>query len=208
MHWQGRIAGAALCVLVTFVGCGDGDEKTDSTAPPSSQSSPSSTSVSTAVEPELRVGTPSIDSKTSPGWPDRVVGGGFLTDVRVGRHDEFDRVVFEFDGDPPDHSVRFVELPVHYDPSDEIADLKGDAALLVVMRGTAYDVTDPERPRDTYGGPNRIEPQGTRAIRELLQTSDYEGLLQWAVGLAARTPFAVAQLRDPSRLVIDIDHSP
>jgi hypothetical protein len=125
--------------------------------------------------------------------------------VRTGRHDGFDRVVFEFDGEPPDYSVRYVEPPVRLDPSDEIAELDGQAALLVVMRATGIDLSG-EQPRETYAGPTRITPDGAGVILELLQTSDFEGLLQWAIGLPAETPFAVAQLDAPPRLVVDIDH--
>jgi hypothetical protein len=41
---------------------------------------------------------------------------------------------------------------------------------------------------------------------EVAETSDYEGLLQWAVGLSGQTLLAAAQLRNPPRLVVDIDH--
>jgi hypothetical protein len=197
-----------LCAIVSAVGCGDDERSATSTSSPSgttSSTTSTTTSTSTSIEPERRVGTASTERKETPGWPEGPSGAAFLSEVRVGRHDGFDRVVFEFDGDPPDYSVRFVELPVRYDPSDEIAELQGAAALLVLMRGTGHDLSTPDA-RDVYGGPRRIDPPEAGVVMEVVETSDYEGLLQWAVGLPEETPFAVAQLRNPPRLVVDIDH--
>jgi hypothetical protein len=159
----------------------------------------------TTVDPVQRVGVPSIEAKETPGWP-AVLGGGLLVDVRVGRHDGFDRVVFEFDGTPPSYSVRFVGKPVHADPSDEVVPLKGEAALVVHVHGSGVDPSG-SRPPHAYQGPWEIVPEDASAIRELVSTSDYEGLLIWAIGLDDEKPFAVATLQDPSRLVVDIDHA-
>jgi hypothetical protein len=199
-----------VCAIVLAVSCGEDDGKaaTATSSSPSTTTTTTSTttSTSTTAVPVRRVGTASTDPKETPGWPDGKGGHGFLTDVRVGRHEGFDRVVFEFDGElPPAYSVQFVELPVRYDPSAEVVELDGAAALLVDVRATSVDYSDPGQPRDTYG-PSRIEPPEAGVVMELVRTGDFEGLLEWAVGLPSQAPFAVAQLRDPSRIVVDIDH--
>jgi hypothetical protein len=35
-------------------------------------------------------------------------------------------------------------------------------------------------------------------------TGDFEGVLSWAIGLRKSSPFRVSELKDPARLIIDI----
>ena len=57
-----------------------------------------------------------------------------LVDVRAGSHEGFDRVVFEFDGAVPEHTVSYVDQLVE-DGSGDPVSLSGSADLEVVFQG-------------------------------------------------------------------------
>lgn len=129
-----------------------------------------------------------------------------LVDVRVGAHEGFDRVVFEFRGDRvPGYRIAYVDRPVREDGSGRPVPLEGDAALEIRMAPAAgFDATGDGEP--TYTGPQRLAPSAAGALRELVRIGDFEGQLAWAAGLGGRHPVAVATLGDPARLVVDIAH--
>jgi hypothetical protein len=125
-----------------------------------------------------------------------------LTDVRVGRHPSFDRVVFEFRNSLPGYDVSYVKRPVREDPSGRVVKVAGRFVLEVVMRNALdADLSQESAPR-TYTGPNRLKP-GTRQIAELVRAGGFEAVLTWVAGLNNRTPFRVDRLQDPPRLVVD-----
>jgi hypothetical protein len=128
-----------------------------------------------------------------------------LTDVRVGRHDGFDRVVLELAGDDaPDYRVSYVDPPIVQDGNGRPVDVAGGAFLElgVVPSGTA-DLSG-EQPREVYAGPSRREPAGAGIVTEVVKTADFEANLAWVVGLERRAPFAVALFDNPLRLVVDV----
>src|SRR5688500_16610067 len=57
-----------------------------------------------------------------------------LVDVRAGSHPGFDRVVFEFEGEVPEHTVTYVDQLVE-DGSGNPVSLAGEANLEVVFQG-------------------------------------------------------------------------
>jgi spore germination protein GerM len=126
----------------------------------------------------------------------------FLTKVSAERLPGLDRVVFEFTAPVANYHLRYVELPVTFDPSDLPVALQGDSALQISMAATGLDMTGPSV-LPTYAGPFRIT-LGKGSIIELVQTGDFEAVLNWTAGLRGKPPFRVAQLTNPSRLVIDV----
>jgi hypothetical protein len=52
----------------------------------------------------------------------------------------------------------------------------------------------------TYKGPKRLRPEGPGAVREVVKVGDFEAQLDWAIGLARRTPYDVK--RDGSRVTV------
>jgi Fe-S cluster biogenesis protein NfuA len=116
--------------------------------------------------------------------------------IRAGHHPGFDRVVLEFDGPVPVSQIRYVDTLIG-DPSGLPVPVPGRAVLRVVLRGAeAHDeFGDRASQRNTFPLPN---------VMSALQAGDFEGVVTYGVGLAARRPFHTFTLTNPSRLVIDI----
>lgn len=136
-------------------------------------------------------------------------GPMFLTDVRVGTHGCFERVVFEVrprEGEPATplgYRVEHQPGPVTQDGSGDPVDVKGAAFLVVILSATGVDLTKPDAP-EVYTGPAVIETAGTTRIQQVRRVSDFEGVVTWAIGLDARRPFHVEVQESPTRLVVDV----
>jgi subtilisin family serine protease len=136
-----------------------------------------------------------------------------LTDVRVGTHGCYERVVFEFRrqaGDPPGplgYTVEYQPGPVTQDGSGDRVPVKGDAYLVVRLTATGHDLTNEKAP-PTYTGPASLEPAGATSIRQVRRVGDFEGVLTWVVGLETAVPFTVTDEDSPLRLIVDVGTKP
>lgn len=129
-------------------------------------------------------------------------GRADLVDVRVGHHDDFARLTLEFDQAVPTFEVAPTEGPLMAFPSGEDLELSGDHYLEVVTSGTRVDLTGDE-PVETYDGPLRIEGPGAPMV-EVAMAGDHHGEMTWVIGMDEPADFAVAELQDPARIVIDV----
>jgi hypothetical protein len=121
-------------------------------------------------------------------------GGGAIRSVTVGRHDSegFDRVVWTFPGaGTPQVHVEYVSA-VHHDPSDKVVPLLGNAFVHVVMQGGSPS------PQGT------ITPAGFLALKQVKGAGDFESVVSYGVGQAAKRGFRVFTLTGPSRVVLDV----
>ncbi|ROS73557.1 hypothetical protein [Cellulomonas sp. PhB143] len=124
-----------------------------------------------------------------------------VTDVRVGAHDGYDRVVFELDGaGTPGWHVAYTDDP-REEGSGDAVHLDGDAALEVFLTGTGY-------PQDTrvpeYSGPNPVRTAATDEIEEVVYGGVFEGRTSAFLGVDEKAPFRVYALEDPARVVVDV----
>jgi hypothetical protein len=126
----------------------------------------------------------------------------FLTAVRADAHSGYDRVVFEFDGPPPGYDAAYLTGPLQNDDTGAPIPVGGSSVLKLKMASAASADVGVTM-RETYTGPKRFKPTGTAAVVELVQVSDFEGSLTWAVGLGREAPFKVQTLSSPSRVVVD-----
>lgn len=126
-----------------------------------------------------------------------------LVEVRVGGHSTFDRVVFEFIDGRPGWFVGYVPQVVH-DGSGIPVPLKGRDFLAARMLPAAAHTDDgvPTFPRPLPAIVNFA------ALRDIADAGDFEGMISWGIGLADRTPFQIRSLDNPSRIAIDIAHTP
>ena len=128
-----------------------------------------------------------------------------LERVAIGRHEGYDRVVFEFREGVPGYRVEYVEPPLHEDGSGAPVRVAGSAFVVVRMEpASGFDLSVPEGEL-VYKGPRRLSGSdaGTSVVREVVRTGDFEAVLTWAVGLSDRVDFRVRTLQSPPRLVVD-----
>jgi hypothetical protein len=216
-----RLLVIAICIVgVAACGAQQAAEIVSAPATPRDASSASATAGTAVSErattPDVDPGAPPEDgAATSPAStatvssPDFPTGGediAYLTEVRVGRHEGFDRVVWNFDGPAPSYRIGYVDLPVTEDGSGNVVQLEGEAALQAIFSpASGVDMSGPEL-ETVYTGPDRIDGDsaGTTAVRAIVETGDFEATLSWAVGLDAQVPFTVSELSDPTRVVVDV----
>lgn len=133
-----------------------------------------------------------------------------LLATRTGRHDCFDRLVFEFEGDADGYRVEYVD-EVHTDGAGEPLSgiTAGGALLKVQLLEPAYDpwsgaLTYPHRTGDHVAAVG-----GYSTLRDVVYGGTFEGYTTFAVGVRARLPFRVFVLDGPgshSRIVVDFAH--
>lgn len=134
---------------------------------------------------------------TSPGSP--------LDDVRTGRHECFDRMVFDLGGPSAGYRVRYVD-EVHTVASGDVIPLQAaGASIEVVLKAPADDGAG----HATYDGVTgrrlpRVDLTGYRTFRVAKYGGSFEGRTIIALGVRARLPFRVLAL--DGRLVVDVAH--
>jgi hypothetical protein len=201
----------ALIASIVLAGCTAGSpsaEPSGSSVAPSSfepsvaasaAASVESSAAESATEPTESLPpfacTPSV---TIPSTTDRAQ----ITDVRVGTHDGYDRVVFEFASGLPDAVIEAALPPFYADPSGLEIDVAGTAFLKVTMHGASK--VSPAG-GVTYSGPTNFEP-GFDQLVQLIEGGDFEAVSTWYLGLDGGGCIRVLTLSAPSRLVIDIEH--
>jgi hypothetical protein len=126
-----------------------------------------------------------------------------VSDIRLGGHDGFDRVVFEVGGTgTPGWDVQYVDAATSQGTGDSV-EVDGDAVLQVTLTGAGYPYSTGV---EEYAGPP-LTGAGTPAVREVVFDATFEGTSVAFVGTAAKTPFRVYALENPTRVVVEISHS-
>lgn len=125
-----------------------------------------------------------------------------LSSVRAGAHPDYDRVVFEFEGTQlPVYHVGYAKEPVVQCGSGDPAALAGKGQLQVTFT--------PARAHTDQGQPTvatrELKP-ALPVLLELERTCDFEGEVTWVLGNKSVQPFRVLELREPTRLVVDVKH--
>ena len=127
---------------------------------------------------------------------------GVLKEVRTAAHPNFDRVVFEFDGESvPGYKLEYVDKPVRKCGSGDAATVAGDAWLNVTFTpAQAHTDAGQATVEDRERHPN------LKTLKELESICDFEGEVAWVFGLSAPNRYRVIELASPARLVVDIKH--
>ncbi len=130
--------------------------------------------------------------QAAPGTP-------LLVAVRAAHHPDVDRLVFEFTGGLPERTTTRYVAQVVGDGSGLPIPLAGRAQLEIgFSRAAAH--TDAGRAtvpsRTAWALPNVVAT---------VVTGDFEAVVTYGVGLASRQPVRVTTLRNPSRVVVDVE---
>ena len=129
-------------------------------------------------------------------------GPALVNAIRSAAHPGFDRLVFdlqEFGGNGiPDYNVRYV-------PASSLRqDLPTGGSRLVTVQGAYFLTLDLGESSTTFG-PFELTPN-LREIKQVKVVGDLHGLV-YGVGLARRNGFRVFALRNPSRIVLDVQNN-
>ncbi len=125
-----------------------------------------------------------------------------LRAVRADSQPGYDRIVFEFAGDSiPGYHIEYASGPVVRCGSGDPVAVAGSGRLVVRF--------EPARAHDELGHAT-IQRQtaalGLPSVKDLQIVCDYEGQVEWVLGVPAGTPYRVLELTAPARLVLDVRH--
>jgi hypothetical protein len=141
--------------------------------------------------------------------------------VRAGRHDCYDRVVFDVNGvvagpGAVGFDVSYVSGEATADPTGEPVATAGDAALQVGVRAPAHGygttghstMTSLGRVGDALVTTQQVS--GWSALREVRFAGSFEGQSAFAVGVARKLPFRAGAYEADgyTHVYVDIAHAP
>jgi len=168
------------------------------------QADPSGAALSPAAAPQDTAfpGTTAPIHRARPIRPG--VPPALLRAVETSSGPGYDRVVFEFAGDSvPGYHVAYMTAPVRRCGSGNPVALAGAGRLVVRF--------EPARAHDERGNPSPAEREratGLPALKDIKLVCDFEGQVEWALGVAAAAPYRVSETTAPARLVVDIRRRP
>ena len=210
---------AAMRVVASAVACGKGaapgtPETTSTPAVTPSPAAGSPTPDLTSTPPPYNTAPPPTPTPTPQPFEGTrgpaqgegtapVPPGALLVQVRYGRHENFDRIVFQFENGLPGYRIEYVQPPILGDFSGLPVDIAGGAFLRAHFSVAAAH--DPSTGDRTYLGPLELSA-GLPSLLEAEVTGDFEGGLTWVLGLSEEADFRVFALAEPFRIVIDVAH--
>lgn len=201
----------ALTVLVAGCGEGNGAESAGPTPTPATQPPTHAATTTTAAE------TPTPPPASASKRCARGSGGeeGIYTNlvaVRIGTHQGYDRITFEFKAPEPNpggeagiprYEIRTAKPPHYEDASGLPLEVNGNSFVGIVFHGASG--VDFEG-RATYKGP-KVVRAGFDNLVEAVRSGDFEATLSWILGVRRQTCWQVHELHNPDRVAIDIPHA-
>lgn len=182
----------ALVALVALAACGTGTETvTEATSSPTASPTPEAIDVS--VEEQ------------EGGDRDAAM---LLTDIDVSTEDGHDRVTFAFEPrEDEDALVPYwraapTEPPLREAGSGREVEVAGEAYWELTIFASGVDLSG-EEVREVYTGPDRITPEDTDHVAEVLLAGDFENTLTIYVGVADGAGARLVADEDPVRIHVD-----
>ena len=210
-HRTTAVVAALGATALVLTGCSsdDGEAETTSTqaelttiaASPETQSAPSTSQAAAAPAETPADDSPDAAAFAAAGTADKEhmptkMDSLNIVDTRVGEHDGYDRVVFEFDGDgagDPGYHTSYSKEPAQQGSGFPV-EYPGNVALVVMIHGVKMDLEGP--PPGPVAG-------AAGYIAGVKDTGTFEADAQYVIGLDRERPYTVTTLQNPTRLVID-----
>ena len=200
---RAAVCPSLLLAAALLAACGSGDTATSPSASTGEASSPSSTAVAPSTEAEdIGTDVPPFEGGTQPATREASTEAQVtVADIRTGRHDGYDRVVFEMGGTgTPGWDVRYVAQAYSQGMGDPV-EVAGEAVLQVTITGAGY-------PYDTgveeWAGPDPLPGNGTQTVTEVAWDATFEGTSVAFTGTTGEAPFRVYALENPTRVVVEV----
>lgn len=120
----------------------------------------------------------------------------YVDGVRAGTHGAYDSVTIQFANGGPGETTLTTQSSAEFTqgPNGQPVTLKGKDGAVVTLHSTDGHTH--------YSGPADI-PTTYPVVLELRKLQDFEGTVQWAIGLSQLPCYRMAFLSNPTRLVID-----
>ena len=156
-----------------------------------------------AVQDTVFAGTMTAVHRPRPG-----ARPGILRVTRAVQHPRYDRIVFEFSGDSlPGYHVEYASRPVRRCGSGDPVSLVGAARLVVRFEpAQAHDEQGRSTVAEREWVPGAGGAPGLPAVKEMKLVCDFEGQVEWVLGVAAARPYRVTETG--ARLILDVGHGP
>jgi hypothetical protein len=129
----------------------------------------------------------------------------YVKTVRAAKQNDFDRLVFEFEGAFPHYRIEYLQSGF-YDSEGGRERIRTAGRAFLLM--TFLQVPADEKQAGLLQAKGFL-PKGNLRMPSLWSIDDKElseGTYDFVAGVSARKPFRVTELRNPSRLVIDFQH--
>jgi hypothetical protein len=120
----------------------------------------------------------------------------YVDAVRTARQPGYDRVAIQFAGGAPANAEVLTQHGATFKQgaSGQTVTLNGKEGVMVTLHNADGHTH--------YDGPTNIKT-GDGVVLELYKVQDFEGTVQWAIGLSQMPCFRIGFLDNPTRLVID-----
>ena len=189
-----------LAAPAVLAGCGD--EPTEKTSSASTTADSPSSSSSAPTTAESTSAAPAFPADLEADTADASAGASVtVSDIRIGRHDGFDRVVFEVGGTgTPGWDVQYVDAASSQGSGKPI-DVAGDAVLQVTLTGAGLPYATGV---EEFSPSGPVTGAGTKNVTEAVFDATFEGTTVTFVGTRQRTPFRVYLLEGPTRVVLEV----
>jgi hypothetical protein len=202
-----RIAAVLGCCAALFLSACGGSSSV-STSPTTDASTTPSTSApavttTTADLPTTSLPCQPIPVPATPVTSPPTTTASLLTNVKQVGDNCVDHVVFDFvtkGAGLPGYTITYADPPFTSDGSGAPVDVPGKAFIKVrIEPGYGYDFVNG---KPTYLGSKSIRVTDANHVQSIVETGDFEGVLNWVIGLDGKRPFSVQATALPRRQLV------
>jgi hypothetical protein len=189
---------AALLIGISLSACSSGLSGTSPSAVATATASELPGSVTSSGSPEESLGPFTC---AFPIHGAATVANTQITDLAVGAHDTYDRIVFDFASGSPEYTIEKASPPLVGDPNGLPIEVQGSSFLRIILHGASaagYGGTP-------FNGPTSFTPRFAKLV-DLKAAGDFEAVATWYAGMNGDACVRAFTLTAPSRLVIDLQH--